>query len=150
MEISHAYDDIIHLPHHVSAERPQMPLIARAAQFAPFAALTGYDAEIAETARLTEQKRELSEDERAEIGDALNQLMDQIRKHPQVSATFFVPDARKTGGQTVTLREAAKKMDPIAGTLTLAEGTVIPFENLYALRMEKENADGQTEEDEKR
>ena len=74
MEISHEYDDIIGLPHPVSADRPHMPMIDRAAQFSPFAALTGYDAAIAETARLTEQKRELSDEQKGVISKQLFRL----------------------------------------------------------------------------
>ncbi len=145
MEISHAYDDIIDLPHHVSAERPQMALIDRAAQFAPFAALTGYDAAIQETARLTEKKQVLSEDQQMEMDQTLMFLMGRIREKPIVTVSFFVPDERKEGGHTETIKGSVKKMDPVGGCLTMSDGRVIPFENLYAIRLEAGTPDGKAD-----
>ena len=92
------YADIIDLEHHVSAKRPRMDRLSRAAQFSPFAALTGYDAAIVETARLTDQKRELSEDQKQVISKALHDLQRRIKTDPGVTVTFFQPDERKSGG----------------------------------------------------
>ena len=94
------YEDIIHLPHHQSSNRPHMSLYDRAAQFSPFAALTGFDGVIAETSRLTDQKIELSEYERALLDQKLSLIDDALRKgnHPEIAVVYFVPDPLKAGG----------------------------------------------------
>ena len=113
MEISHQYDDIIDLPHHVSERHPQMPLIDRAAQFSPFAAVIGYDAAIIETARLTDKKRELSEEQKLEINRQLNVLQTRIKTDPTITVVFFEADSRKNGGEYRTVIGSAKRIDPI-------------------------------------
>ena len=133
MEISHQYDDIIDLPHPVSENHPQMPMIDRAAQFSPFAALTGYDAAIVETARLTDQKRELSEDQKQAIGRQLHELQKKIRTHPAVTVVFFEPDRRKSGGSYKTVTGTADKVDEYTGFLHLSNGITIPFENILSM-----------------
>ena len=110
MEISHRYDDIIDLPHHVSEKHPHMPMLDRAAQFSPFAALTGYDAAIVETARLTDQKRELTEEQKQVINKGLHELQKRIKNDPLVTVTFFKPDDRKSGGAYRTVTGNAKKV----------------------------------------
>ena len=94
------YEDIIHLPHHQSATRPHMSLYDRAAQFSPFAALTGFDGVIAETSRLTDQKIELSEYERALLDQKLSLIDDELHNgnHPEITVIYFVPDPLKAGG----------------------------------------------------
>ena len=94
------YEDIIHLPHHQSATRPHMSLYDRAAQFSPFAALTGFDGVIAETGRMTERKIDLSEYERSLLDHKLSLIDDELRKgnHPEITAVYFVPDPLKAGG----------------------------------------------------
>ena len=94
------YEDIIHLPHHQSSNHPHMSLYDRAAQFSPFAALTGFDGVIAETSRLTDQKIELSEYERALLDQKLSRIDDELRKgnHPEITVIYFVPDPLKAGG----------------------------------------------------
>lgn len=133
MEISHEYDDIIDLPHHVSLERPHMPMIDRAAQFAPFAALTGYDAAIAETARLTDTKRELSEEQKEAIGRQLLALQARLNTDPQVFVTYFVPDKRKAGGAYKTITGAARKVDETLGVLEMCSGDTIRFDDIISL-----------------
>ena len=94
------YADILHLPHHQSANRPHMSLYDRAAQFSPFAALTGFDGVIAETGRMTERKIELSEYERALLDQQLIRIDEELRKenHPEITVVYFVPNPRKAGG----------------------------------------------------
>ena len=133
MEIFHEYDDIINLPHHVSAERPHMPMIDRAAQFKPFAALTGYDAAIVETARLTDAKRELTEEQKEAIGIQLRALRDRLKTDPQVSVTWFVPDSRKAGGAYKTVSGAARRVDEMRGVLEMRSGAVIAFDDIISL-----------------
>ena len=97
------YGDIIGFPHHVSTVHPQMSIYDRAAQFSPFAALTGHEAAIRETARLTEQEAELDEDKKAELNEKMQELMkyaaEHPTEHPRVSVTYFKPDDRKAGGR---------------------------------------------------
>ena len=112
------YDAIIDHPHHVSSVHPQMSMINRAAQFSPFAALTGYDAQIAETARLTDRRIELTEAEEAEISNALGRL----EKGDTVELTYFVPDKRKAGGRYVTERVTVKQLVPTEGMVVLTDG----------------------------
>lgn len=96
------YDDIINLPHHVSKTRPQMSMVDRAAQFSPFAALTGYDAAIKETGRLTDEKVNLSEEEKEALDRKQQILMEWLGDHPALTITFFVPDEKKSGGAYMT------------------------------------------------
>lgn len=102
------YDDIIHLPRHVSKRHPQMSLYNRAAQFAPFAALTGYGAAIAETARQTSPKIEMMEDDRQLMDRKLSILSSHLEEEPTISITFFQPDSRKSGGHYLTITGIVK------------------------------------------
>ena len=105
------YSDIIHLPHHVSKTHPQMSMHDRAAQFSPFAALTGYDSAILETARLTEEKITLNEDLQELLDIQFQQLLEHLSEKPLISITFFCPDKRKQGGSYVSISGTVKKLD---------------------------------------
>ena len=133
---NHQYDDIIDLPHHVSSIRPRMSMIDRAAQFSPFAALTGYDAAIKETGRLTDQRIELSEDSRAALDRKQQLLVECLADHPEVSVTYFIPDERKSGGAYVTVTGIAKKVDDYQRLLLLTDGTRIPLDDILDLESE--------------
>lgn len=133
---NHEYDDIIDLPHHVSATRPRMSMIDRAAQFSPFAALTGYDAAIKETGRLTDERIELSEESRATLDRKQQLLMDNLADRPEVSLTYFVPDERKSGGAYVTVTGIVKKVDDYQRLLLLTDGTKIPLDDILDLESE--------------
>ena len=135
MEVSHEYDDIIHLPHHVSPDRPHMPMQDRAAQFSPFAALTGYDAAILETARLTDAKRELTEEQKELLGRQLHLLQSRLQEAPVVAVTFFVPDSRKAGGAYRTVSGTAKKIDEALGLLVMSSGVSVPFDDILSLEL---------------
>ena len=124
------YDDIIDLPHHVSETHPPMSQADRAAQFSPFAALTGYDAAVRESARVTEQRIELDEGVKAELNARLNCILEHLSEHPQVSITYFMPDEKKSGGAYRTVTGAVRKLDSFAKTLTLVDGTVVPMEEM--------------------
>ena len=133
------YDDIINLPHHVSARHPQMPLKDRAAQFSPFAALTGYAgevAEVAEAARLTETKIELTEDQRAMLDERLCLLEDILPERPDVTFTYFVPDQRKQGGAYTTVTGKLKRLDRIEQNIILTNGIAIPVNDLLEVKSE--------------
>ena len=93
------YDDIIHLPHHVSQNHPQMSMHDRSAQFAPFSALTGYESAVGETARLTAERRELDPQEAAELNRRLTDLAARLKDRPEVTVEYFVPDERKSGAR---------------------------------------------------
>ena len=129
------YDDIIHLPHHVSKRHPQMPLYNRAAQFAPFAALSGHDAAVGETARQTDEQHDLSQSERDRLDHKMSRLL-QSEERPEVGITYFLPDKRKSGGQYRTVTGTIKKVDEIEGRLLLTDGTVIPLDSVSDIRSE--------------
>ena len=128
------YDDIINLPHHVSATRSQMPMIDRAAQFQPFRALTGYEDAVHETARLTDERPELTEDEKVLLDAKLQKLLDSIDRHPRVTLTWFQPDKRKAGGAYVTTIGRLKKIDDYTGTLIMMGGERIVIENILDIQ----------------
>ena len=127
------YDDIINLPHHVSARHPQMSALDRAAQFSPFAALTGHEAVIAETARLTEVKAELDETRKETLNAVLQFLSEHIAAAPEIAVTYFVPDARKEGGAYLQITGAAKTLEDTAHKLVMQDGTVIPIDDIYEI-----------------
>ena len=134
--MSGRYDDIINLPHPVSQRHPQMPLADRAAQFSPFAALTGLDAALQETARLTDQRITLDEYEQAELDKTLQALREAAPQHPAVEITYFQPDARKAGGQYVTSVGHVKRIAEYEQQLILTEGTSIPLAGIIAAAMQ--------------
>ena len=132
--INHKYDDIINLPHHVSKKHPQMSLHDRAAQFSPFAALTGHKAAINETARLTDEKQILSEDVIAKLNEQLNLIKENISTNPIVTITYFVPDDRKSGGAYISHTGVVKKIDEYNHTVILTDKTVIPIEQISEMQ----------------
>ena len=136
----HRYDDIIHLPHHQSGTRPHMSLHDRAAQFSPFAALTGYDAAVEEAARLTEQKLELSEEEKAAIGAKLTEIKEHIKERPEVTVTYFVPDERKAGGTYVTVTGTARRIDDFERVVIMQDQSRIRIEDIIDLQRTAEVA----------
>ena len=129
------YDDIINLPHHVSATRPQMPMIDRAAQFQPFRALTGYEDAVQETARQTDEPPELTEDEKALLDAKLQKLSDSIDSHPRVTLTWFQPDKKKPGGAYVITTGELKKIDDYAGALILMGGERLVIEHIVDIQI---------------
>ena len=127
------YDDIINLPHHVSKTRPQMPMSDRAAQFAPFAALTGYDSVIKETGRLTGERIELDEEALTDLNMRYQLLVDALDEEPEVEITYFKPDERKSGGEYVTVTGTVKKVDDFERLITMQNGTKIPMDDVLAV-----------------
>ena len=128
------YSDIINLPHHVSHNHPQMPMEARAAQFAPFAALTGYDAVIHETARQTDKQVELEEYDNERLNRIFSELMDSLEEHPVVTVSYFKPDEHKAGGAYVTVTGQLKKIDTYEQIMKMEDGTVIPIGSIMDLQ----------------
>lgn len=127
------YNDIINLPHHVSSRHPQMPLRDRAAQFSPFAALTGYGDVIREAARTTCQKPELSEEERARLDEKLRIACSLSGPRPEIAVTYFVPDKKKSGGAYRTAAGRIKKIDMNKHSLLLEGGIEIPLDSILHL-----------------
>lgn len=109
----HRYDDMLDLPHHQSSTRPHMSISNRAAQFSPFAALTGYDDKVRETARLTDEKIELSDNEKERLDKKLRIIAEHLDQRPTVSITYFVPDERKNGGSYRTYTGIVKRIDKL-------------------------------------
>lgn len=124
------YDDIINLPNPTSKKHPRMSLYDRAAQFSPFAALTGHDAAIQETARLTDEKVELDEDTLNRLNEQLNIIRNHIGTNVSVSITYFVPDDRKSGGAYVTHSGTVKKIDEYERVIVMSDKTRIPIEQI--------------------
>lgn len=122
--MKHPYDDIIDLPHHVSERHPQMSMYNRAAQFAPFAALTGHNAAITEVARLTEAEQELSESD-AEVLNRKLAYLHSLDEKPTISVTYFVPNDMKEGGSYHTATGIVKSVETDKGVLQFENGTGI-------------------------
>ena len=131
------YDDIIHLPHHVSQKRARMSRLDRAAQFSPFAALTGFDGVIAETGRLTDDSVQLDESRKEVLNERLRRIIAEIGRQPGVRITYFREDDRKAGGAYVTVSGRVKKVDAYDRTILLTDGLVIPLEAVRELEMEE-------------
>ena len=129
------YDDIIHLPHHVSQNHPQMLLRDRAAQLAPFAALTGYEAAVGETARQTTERRELDPQEAEELNRRFAALIARLPERPEVTVEYFVPDDRKAGGAYVSVTGLVRNISIAERIVALVNGDVIPIDDIVSLRM---------------
>lgn len=123
------------LPHYKSEKRPPMPIKDRAAQFAPFAALTGFEGVIAETGRLTDSPAELDEDEKAKIDRVLQLLLEKQDTQPRLTAVVYRPDKRKQGGSYERITGAFKGFDPYTASLLLTDGTQLPVQALYDLEI---------------
>ena len=131
--MSSEYDDLLNLPHHTSTVQPAMPIQNRAAQFAPFAALVGYDALIRETARLTDQKADLDESVKAELNEKLRLLLELLPQQPEVTVTYFLPDSRKAGGAYRTTSGIIRKFLRNENILVMMDGTQIPIGDIVGI-----------------
>lgn len=130
------YDDIINLEYHGSSSMKRMSVEARAAQFAPFAALTGHNAAIRETARITSKITELSPDEQLSLSRRLYLALDLINQRPLLSITYFIRDSRKTGGKYVNLTGYIKKFDEHDKTIVLSDNSIINIRDIVAIEGE--------------
>ena len=128
------YRDMLALPHPVSQRHPPMPLESRAAQFSPFSALSGYGGAIQEAGRRTEAFIELDESQKEQLDRKLRKLFACQDQQPEITAVYFRPDEKKSGGAYLQAIGRVEKIDPVRGVLVLTDGTVIPFPALYALR----------------
>ncbi len=127
------YDDIIHLPHHVSNKHPRMSIKARSAQFAPFSALTGYEDEVKETARLTNERLDLDAETKANLDIKIQIILEHIIARPTVSITYFIPDTKKDGGKYVTAVGNIKKVDKYKQVIILEDKTEIPISEIISI-----------------
>lgn len=132
----HRYDDIIHLPHHVSATHPHMTLYDRAAQFMPFRALTGYEDDVSETARLTDARIDLDESSIEQLDARLQLLGLHLHETPDVSITYFRADERKSGGAYLTVTGSVKRIDMIEHVIIMRNGEHIKINDIYAIEGE--------------
>ena len=127
------YADIINLPHHTSPNRPRMPEADRAAQFSPFAALTGYDATVAEAGRLTDSEHCLSEDAKTVLNEKMQMILDRLSDRPVVTITHFVPDSRKSGGAYVTTTGVVNEISALTRAVVLEDKTSIPIDRILEI-----------------
>ena len=135
LEPTHKYDDVIHLPHPISRRHGRMSNYDRAAQFSPFAALTGFDALVEETGRLTQQRMELDEDEKEKIEAQLQRILQQIHLQPAVSITWFARDERKEGGAYTTVTGRVRKIDSYSRRIYFADGSFVPLCEVVAVEL---------------
>ena len=127
------YDDIINLPHHVSSTRKPMTMYNRAAQFAPFAALTGYDDAIKETSRLTDKKIEISDELKNELNQKIKFISDNIKLKPKVTITYFVSDNKKSGGVYKTISGNVRRIDEVEKCLLFTNKLIIYFDDIISI-----------------
>lgn len=130
MNLDHKYDDIIEMEHHISKKHPQMSLYARSAQFAPFAALTGYEEAVKETGRETSSKIELDEEMKQILDSKLQILFEKLKDKPEISITYFVPDTKKDGGEYITVSGIVRKINSFSQSIILIDNTVIPISEI--------------------
>ncbi len=128
--MTNKYDDIINLPRHISKKHNPMPIIDRAAQFSPFAALTGHDNAIKETARATEERIELDANMKEKLNNKFQILMDRLQEYPKVKITYFQPDEKKDGGAYITVSGTIKKINEYKRFITLTDGSTIPIDEI--------------------
>lgn len=132
------YEDMWQMPHPVSKKHPQMSRYDRAAQFSPFAALTGHDAAVQEAARITEERPELDENEKELLNETLGMLLEKYQGHPQIQVTYFRPDERKSGGKTVTVSGKIRKMDIDRRKIILENGQELMLDQIIRIEEQKE------------
>lgn len=127
------YDDIINLPHYVSKKRPQMSIEARSAQFAPFAALTGYDEQVKETARLTDKKIELEDGQKEILNNKLIYILENIKSKPEITFTYFIQDEKKSGGKYISKTGIVRKIDMIEQYVQLIDKSKIYIDDILTI-----------------
>ena len=130
------YEDMLELSHPVSKIHPQMPRRDRAAKFAPFAALTGYEEAVREAARFTEEKMILDEDSKEQLDWKLRCLQEKVKEKPTITVTYFLKDEKKKGGKYVTVTGVLKKIDSYTHQFVLENGEEIPMEDIVSLEFE--------------
>lgn len=127
------YADIINLPHHELTTRQRMPLINRAASFSPFAALTGYDEAVKETARQTSKRIELDEGTKEILNDKLRIAVEKADEQPEITITFFLSDKKKDGGAYLTIKAVIKRIDEYERLVVFTDKTTLPIDDIYEI-----------------
>ena len=127
------YEDIVDLPHHVSRKHPQPTMADRAARFAPFAAITGYEEMVLEEARVTDERIEMDESSKAALNEKLNMILEFLDEQPEVSITYFEPDMRKAGGAYVTITGTVKRIDEYERIVLMTDEKIIKIDEIYAI-----------------
>ena len=130
------YEDIVDLPHHVSRKHPQPTMADRAARFAPFAAITGYEEMVLEEARVTDDRIEMDESSKAALNEKLNMILEFVDEQPEVSITYFEPDMRKAGGAYITVIGTVKRIDEYEHLVIMTDGKKINIDEIYNLQSE--------------
>lgn len=130
------YEDIVDLPHHVSKKHPQPTMADRAARFAPFAAITGYEEMVLEEARVTDDRIEMDESSKAALNEKLNMILEFIDEQSEVSITYFEPDKRKAGGAYITVTGTVKRIDEYEHLVIMTDGKKINIDDIYNLQGE--------------
>lgn len=136
MRITNKYDDITHLPHPVSKRHPQMPMMDRAAQFSPFAALTGHGEAIKETERLTQPRVELDENEKNLLNEKLREIQMNLSEKPRVKIVYYVQDEKKAGGTYVTFEGNVRKIDAYQKKMIFEDGTAVDMKDIVDITNE--------------
>lgn len=136
LKYEHEYDDIINKQHHKSKKHPPMSLYARSAQFAPFAALTGYEEAVKETARETTERIEIDDEMKSILDGKIQMLIEQMKKQPEVSITYFLYDLKKEGGTYITVSGIIKKIDTYNQYIYLVDNTIIPINEVIDISSE--------------
>ena len=134
MKENNKYEDIINMSHHVSRKHPQMSLYARSAQFAPFAALTGYGEAVEETERVTDSKREIDEELKIDLDRKLQWIRENLKNKPEVTFTYFIPDARKDGGSYQTVTGVVKRIDEYNEKIILEDENEIAINEIIDIK----------------
>lgn len=129
------YDDILNLPHHVSNTRPHISMHDRAAQFSPFAALTGYDDTVKETARLTDEKLELTADRITDLNQKITFLNEHAEERPEITVEYFIPDGKKSGGKYVMLSGKFRRIDEYNHNMVFTSGDEIPLNDIFNIEL---------------
>jgi len=129
------YDDIINLPHYEPKYHPRMSKYKRSAQFAPFAALVGYDEQVQECSRLTDKRLEIDDELKEKINNKLNKINELIKNSPEVEITYFIPDKKKDGGKYITEKGNVKRIDYINRFIKLTDNKKIILDDLIDIKI---------------
>ena len=127
------YEDIVNLPPHISKKHPQPSMMDRAARFAPFAAITGYEEMVLEEARVTEERIDLDEGTLSLLNEKLNMIQEFLDEEPEVTITYFEPDKKKSGGAYVNITGIVKRIDEYEHFVIMTDGKKIRIEDIYAM-----------------
>ena len=130
------YEDIVNLPPHISKKHPQPSMMDRAARFAPFAAITGYEEMVLEEARVTEERVDLDEGALSLLNEKLNMIQEFLDEEPEVTITYFEPDKKKSGGAYITITGIVKRIDEYEHLVIMKDGAKIFIDSIYDLQSE--------------